>query len=204
MDLGTVKSRLNKNWYKSHREFAEDVRLIFHNAMLYNPKGKKPVPRNPEARDSHKKDMTYEEKQRLSEDLQTLPSEKLEDVVQIIKKRNLHLFQREDEIEVDIDSVDSDTDEVQVIEEVPTENIAGAAENNAVAPSPPLLEKQGANLSESSSSSSSSSDSGSSSNSEITLCIVHITTEQFSLALGDVAAAFELLSLWAELASCWE
>lgn len=283
MDLGTVKSRLNKNWYKSPREFAEDVRLTFHNAMLYNPKGqdvhimaetllkifedrwkviekennldhryntslpthiskkapspapiappassvrpdaealdksesralpvdsrtkpatsghpgKKPVPKNPEARDSHKKDMTYEEKQRLSEDLQTLPSEKLEDVVQIIKKRNPHLFQQEDEIEVDIDSVDSDTlweldnfvnnhkkglgknnrkaefpqagnaeaemNEVQVIEEASTENMAGTAENDAVAPSPPLLEKQGANLSESSSSSGSSSDSGSSS-----------------------------------------
>ncbi|KAF8024175.1 hypothetical protein BT93_F1386 [Corymbia citriodora subsp. variegata] len=283
MDLGTVKSRLNKNWYKSPRAFAEDVRLTFHNAMLYNPKGqdvhlmaetllkifedrwkviekennldqryntslpthiskkapspalvappassvcpdakaldksesralpvdsrtkpaisghpgKKPVPKNREARDSHKRDMTYEEKQRLSEDLQTLPSEKLEDVVQIIKKRNPHLFQQEDEIEVDIDSVDSDTlweldnfvnnhkngltknnrkaefpqagnavaemNEVHVIEEAPTENMAGTAEKNAVAPSAPPLEKQGANLSESSSLSGSSSDSGSSS-----------------------------------------
>ncbi|GLT53582.1 hypothetical protein SLA2020_268450 [Shorea laevis] len=39
MDLGTVKSRLNKNWYKSPKEFAEDVRLTFSNAMTYNPKG---------------------------------------------------------------------------------------------------------------------------------------------------------------------
>lgn len=39
MDLGTVKSRLNMNWYKSPREFAEDVRLTFSNAMTYNPKG---------------------------------------------------------------------------------------------------------------------------------------------------------------------
>ncbi|XP_048130110.1 transcription factor GTE4-like isoform X2 [Rhodamnia argentea] len=286
MDLGTVKSRLNKNWYKSPREFAEDVRLTFHNAMIYNPKGqdvhfmaetmlklfedswkviekennldhrydvslpthiskkaptpaliappassvhsdaenldksesrplpvdsrtkpaipghpgKKPVPKNPEAQDSHKRDMTYEEKQRLSEDLQTLPSEKLEDVVQIIKKRNPHLFQQEDEIEVDIDSVDSHTlweldnfvnnhkksltknsrkaevplesctedgnavaemNEVIVVGEAPTEN--AEAEENAVVHSPPLLEKLGANVSESSSSSGSSSDSGSSS-----------------------------------------
>ncbi|XP_030550172.1 transcription factor GTE4-like isoform X1 [Rhodamnia argentea] len=288
MDLGTVKSRLNKNWYKSPREFAEDVRLTFHNAMIYNPKGqdvhfmaetmlklfedswkviekennldhrydvslpthiskkaptpaliappassvhsdaenldksesrplpvdsrtkpaipghpgKKPVPKNPEAQDSHKRDMTYEEKQRLSEDLQTLPSEKLEDVVQIIKKRNPHLFQQEDEIEVDIDSVDSHTlweldnfvnnhkksltknsrkaevplesctedgnavaemNEVIVVGEAPTENAEGPAEENAVVHSPPLLEKLGANVSESSSSSGSSSDSGSSS-----------------------------------------
>jgi hypothetical protein len=39
MDLGTVKTRMDKNWYKSPREFAEDVRLSFSNAMLYNPKG---------------------------------------------------------------------------------------------------------------------------------------------------------------------
>ncbi|KAJ6298303.1 hypothetical protein OIU76_019451 [Salix suchowensis] len=39
MDLGTVKSRLSKNWYKSPKEFAEDVRLTFNNAMKYNEKG---------------------------------------------------------------------------------------------------------------------------------------------------------------------
>ncbi|KAK7335455.1 hypothetical protein VNO80_27303 [Phaseolus coccineus] len=39
MDLGAVKSRLNKNLYKSPKEFAEDVRLTFRNAMTYNPKG---------------------------------------------------------------------------------------------------------------------------------------------------------------------
>uniref|UniRef100_A0A7N0UYK0 Bromo domain-containing protein n=1 Tax=Kalanchoe fedtschenkoi TaxID=63787 RepID=A0A7N0UYK0_KALFE len=38
MDLGTVKERLTMNWYESPMEFAEDVRLTFHNAMIYNPK----------------------------------------------------------------------------------------------------------------------------------------------------------------------
>lgn len=197
MDLGTVQTRLNKNWYKSPREFSEDVRLTFRNAMLYNPKGqdvhfmadallkmfeekwaviekehnlefrrydmalrtpsskkapiptpsappslpsprshtrdldhsesmtlpmesrtkpmsldhagRTPVPRKPKAKDSHKREMTYEEKRKLSDNLQSLPSEKLENVVQIIKKRNPHLFQQEDEIEVDIDSVDLET-----------------------------------------------------------------------------------------------
>ncbi|KAK4782338.1 hypothetical protein SAY86_016440 [Trapa natans] len=196
MDLGTVRTRLNKNWYKSPREFAEDVRLTFHNAMLYNPKGqdvhfmadtllkmfeekwsvmeeehnldfrkydmasetptskkppasaaapptvsalhtqarnmhqlestrhpvesgkklvnaghaeRAPVPKKPKAKDFTVRKMTYEEKQKLSDNLQNLPSEKLEDVVQIIKKRNPHLFQQEDEIEVDIDSVDLET-----------------------------------------------------------------------------------------------
>ncbi|EPS62383.1 hypothetical protein M569_12409, partial [Genlisea aurea] len=39
MDLGTIKDRLSRNWYNSPKEFADDVRLVFHNAMTYNPKG---------------------------------------------------------------------------------------------------------------------------------------------------------------------
>ncbi|KAK3211092.1 hypothetical protein Dsin_015798 [Dipteronia sinensis] len=39
MDLGTVKSNLDKNVYKSPLEFASDVRLTFNNALKYNPKG---------------------------------------------------------------------------------------------------------------------------------------------------------------------
>ncbi|KAH7512630.1 hypothetical protein FEM48_Zijuj12G0111300 [Ziziphus jujuba var. spinosa] len=201
MDLGTVKTRLNKGWYKSPMEFAEDVRLTFHNAMFYNPKGqdayfmaeqllkifepkwlaleaeynlnktlevgkadlptpasrkvqnpatapprlpprpaspppmstldrseshtkpvdpklkpegfghvgRTPVPKKPKAKDPDKRDMTYEEKQKLSANLQNLPSEKLDNVVQIIKKRNPRLFQQEDEIEVDIANVDPET-----------------------------------------------------------------------------------------------
>jgi hypothetical protein len=37
MDLGTVKSKLGKNFYASINEFAADIRLTFSNAMLYNP-----------------------------------------------------------------------------------------------------------------------------------------------------------------------
>ncbi|CAL9205660.1 unnamed protein product [Musa hybrid cultivar] len=180
MDLGTVKSRLAKNWYKSPQDFAEDVRLTFCNAMTYNPKGqdvhvmaeqllqvfeehwpaieaefayfshppapKKPPPldmrmlersdstvhpvvvepktkpvnqpthigrapalKKPKAKDMNKRDMTFEEKQKLSNNLQKLPPEKLESIVQIIKKRNSSLNQHDDEIEVDIDSVDVET-----------------------------------------------------------------------------------------------
>ncbi|KAK4802068.1 hypothetical protein SAY86_000271 [Trapa natans] len=39
MDLGTVKSKLEKNLYHGIEEFATDVRLTFSNAMLYNPPG---------------------------------------------------------------------------------------------------------------------------------------------------------------------
>lgn len=39
MDLGTIKSKLDKNQYNSAKQFASDVRLTFHNAMKYNPQG---------------------------------------------------------------------------------------------------------------------------------------------------------------------
>lgn len=68
-----------------------------------------PVPKKPKAKDPNKRDMTYEEKQKLSTNLQSLPSEKLDAIVQIIKKRNSSLSQHDDEIEVDIDSVDAET-----------------------------------------------------------------------------------------------
>ncbi|KAK9267193.1 hypothetical protein L1049_009613 [Liquidambar formosana] len=37
MDLGTIKSKLEKNLYFGAEEFADDVRLTFSNAMIYNP-----------------------------------------------------------------------------------------------------------------------------------------------------------------------
>lgn len=39
MDLGTVRSNLENNVYKCPQDFAEDVRLTFNNALVYNPKG---------------------------------------------------------------------------------------------------------------------------------------------------------------------
>lgn len=38
MDLGTVKSRLNKKEYQTPLDYAFDVRLTFKNALKYNPK----------------------------------------------------------------------------------------------------------------------------------------------------------------------
>lgn len=38
MDLGTVKSRLDTGYYSTIDEFASDVRLVFQNAMTFNPK----------------------------------------------------------------------------------------------------------------------------------------------------------------------
>lgn len=188
MDLGTVKTNLNANWYRSPREFAEDVRLTFRNAMTYNPEGQDvhimakqlshifeerwatmeieynldawyesypevgfPTPvkapllssemgryiervdltpqhthpkpkavhygssgrstalKKPKAKDLNKRSMTYEEKQKLSTHLQSLPTEKLDNIVEIIKRRNTSLLQHDNEIEVDIDAVDNET-----------------------------------------------------------------------------------------------
>lgn len=39
MDLGTIKSKLERNVYFDIDEFAADVRLTFSNAMTYNPPG---------------------------------------------------------------------------------------------------------------------------------------------------------------------
>lgn len=199
MDLGTIKTKMSQNQYQSPREFSDDVRLVFHNAMTYNPKGqdvhfmaeqllqifeerwavieaeynpyrkyqtyqdgglptptsrkalppshfsapvtpaaaasvpfyvpasqmtssmavdhkihrphvgRTPAPKKPKAKDPNKRDMTYDEKQRLSTNLQGLPPEKLDAIVQIIKKRSTALSQHDDEIEVDIDNVDAET-----------------------------------------------------------------------------------------------
>lgn len=37
MDLGTIKSKLERNMYFGNEDFAADVRLTFSNAMVYNP-----------------------------------------------------------------------------------------------------------------------------------------------------------------------
>lgn len=63
----------------------------------------------PKAKDPNKRDMSLEEKQKLGIGLQSLPPEKMEQVVQIIRKRNGHLEQDGDEIELDIEAVDTET-----------------------------------------------------------------------------------------------
>ncbi|CAO2207166.1 unnamed protein product [Urochloa humidicola] len=65
--------------------------------------------KKPRAKDPNKRDMTIDEKRKLSENLQNLPPEKLDAVVQVIKNKNLSVRQHEDEIEVEIDSMDAET-----------------------------------------------------------------------------------------------
>ncbi|CAK7330363.1 unnamed protein product [Dovyalis caffra] len=63
----------------------------------------------PKAKDPNKREMSLEEKHKLGVGLQSLPQEKMEQVVQIIRKRNGHLRQEGDEIELDIEAVDTET-----------------------------------------------------------------------------------------------
>eukprot|EP00252_Welwitschia_mirabilis_P026150 TRINITY_DN8441_c0_g2_i1.p1 TRINITY_DN8441_c0_g2~~TRINITY_DN8441_c0_g2_i1.p1 ORF type:complete len:605 (-),score=109.45 TRINITY_DN8441_c0_g2_i1:487-2301(-) len=74
-----------------------------------NQSARAPVLKKPKAKEQNKREMTYEEKRKLSSALSDIPVEKMENVVQIIRKRNPHLCQQEDEIEVDIDSFDTET-----------------------------------------------------------------------------------------------
>ncbi|OVA15225.1 Bromodomain [Macleaya cordata] len=223
MDLGTVKTKLGDKLYATPLDFAEDIRLTFNNALVYNPKGhevyvlaeqllaqfeelfvpayskyenekrrivatpppeirrsaicldeerprlhsrvltadraktpdrfpptqsykslpppSKPLPPpppppttmaqfqapvfpaskqltgrpatgklpKPKAKDPNKREMSFEEKEKLSAGLQNLPQEKMDQVVQIMRRRNAELSQDGDEIELDIEVVDKET-----------------------------------------------------------------------------------------------
>ncbi|KAK4381304.1 Transcription factor GTE2 [Sesamum angolense] len=63
----------------------------------------------PRAKDPNKREMSMEEKQKLGIGLQSLPQEKMPQLVQIIRKRNEHLAQDGDEIELDIEALDTET-----------------------------------------------------------------------------------------------
>eukprot|EP00249_Psilotum_nudum_P024540 c29213_g1_i2 orf=446-2140(+) len=56
-----------------------------------------------------KRPMNFEEKRELSRNLESLAADKLEQIVQIIKSKDPNLRQTDDEIEVDIDSFDTET-----------------------------------------------------------------------------------------------
>ncbi|KAK3138067.1 hypothetical protein QOZ80_5AG0363990 [Eleusine coracana subsp. coracana] len=101
------------------RFLERSVSVIKHNMALDsnsrpishtpNYNARTPSSRKPRAKDPNKRDMTIEEKRKLSENLQNLPPEKLNAVVQIIENKNLSVRQHEDEIEVEIDTMDAET-----------------------------------------------------------------------------------------------
>lgn len=63
----------------------------------------------PRAKDPNKRAMSMEEKHKLSIGLQSLPQEKMPQLVHIIKKRNANMVQEGDEIELDIEAIDTET-----------------------------------------------------------------------------------------------
>ncbi|KAK0601099.1 hypothetical protein LWI29_021296 [Acer saccharum] len=70
-------------------------------AAMSNPK--------PKAKDPNKREMSMEEKHKLTIGLQSLPPKEIGHVVDILRKRNGNLQQDNDEFEVDIDSLDTET-----------------------------------------------------------------------------------------------
>ncbi|KAL5819928.1 hypothetical protein ACOSQ4_023770 [Xanthoceras sorbifolium] len=139
MDLGTVKSNLDRNVYKSPLDFASDVRLTFNNALKYNPKGHDvhsmaetllakfegmfnpvfgTIEENSEnvsyvpakGREVKKREMSNQEKKTLEKSLLDLPQEKTVDLLDILKKRNDGLFgDGDDEIVLNVEVLDDET-----------------------------------------------------------------------------------------------
>jgi hypothetical protein len=56
-----------------------------------------------------KKAMTYEEKVELQTTLGQLPQQMLEELIILMKERNMNMSQEDDEIEIDLDSFDDET-----------------------------------------------------------------------------------------------
>jgi hypothetical protein len=65
--------------------------------------------RKPKAREPNKREMSLEEKNLLRVGLESLPEEKMHNVLQIVRKRNNNQEMLGDEIELDIDEMDVET-----------------------------------------------------------------------------------------------
>ncbi|TVU14849.1 hypothetical protein EJB05_38345 [Eragrostis curvula] len=65
--------------------------------------------RKPKAREPNKREMSLEEKDMLRQGLESLPEEKMHNVLQIVRKRNNNPEMLGDEIELDIDEMDVET-----------------------------------------------------------------------------------------------
>jgi predicted ribosome-associated RNA-binding protein Tma20 len=68
--------------------------------------GKRPKPK---ARDPNKREMSEEEMQKLREEIESLPEEKMGNVLQIVQKRSADPALRGDVVELDFDEMDVET-----------------------------------------------------------------------------------------------
>ncbi|CAK9860008.1 unnamed protein product [Sphagnum jensenii] len=103
----------------------EEERLLSDNPSLLNDRVEKtrpPLPRKrempvartvvqskPESVDIVRRPMTFEEKEKLSKQMESLPEDKLIHVIQIMRKRHPEIGEDNEEVEVDIESIDNET-----------------------------------------------------------------------------------------------
>ncbi|KAL7718716.1 Bromodomain protein [Entamoeba marina] len=105
MDLGTIQKKLTKNTYSTRNDFAQDVRLTFENAKLFNPVGNlvhtyavtllklfENYFRNdfrehslPQTQKTQLVPLTKEERKELSQQLQVVKGEALDEVLRILE-----------------------------------------------------------------------------------------------------------------------
>jgi hypothetical protein len=69
--------------------------------------GRRPKP--PKAREPSKREMSAEEKEKLREEIENLPYDQIDNVLQILQKRNSDLALRGEEVELDFDVMDAET-----------------------------------------------------------------------------------------------
>ncbi|KAK0598872.1 hypothetical protein LWI29_000223 [Acer saccharum] len=93
----TNYKKIERQTLMSHRVSESDVVP----AAASNPK--------PKANDSNKRAMSMEEKHKLETGLKSLPEEKLVHVVLTLTKRNGNLLQYGDDMDIDLDALDSET-----------------------------------------------------------------------------------------------
>ncbi|KAM0946673.1 putative chromatin remodeler Bromodomain family [Dioscorea sansibarensis] len=131
MDLSTVKANLTKRLYQCPTEFAADVKLTFDNAMLYNPPGHVVHGLAKQLMDKFgrmyypayevykkrtglgevrkRRTMTVEERNDLRTRLEGLGMEEMEEVVEMLRKRDVKMRANGDEIELEFEDLDNDT-----------------------------------------------------------------------------------------------
>eukprot|EP01018_Ginkgo_biloba_P013705 Gb_30202 [translate_table: standard] len=94
---------------------AKQQQQQYDNKIIDKPKQfnkPKPAPSSVEHKpkpEHCKRPMSIEEKQKLSRDLEALPGDMPEEIIDFLRKHSSDLSQNEDEIEVDIDAFDNDT-----------------------------------------------------------------------------------------------
>merc|ERR1712154_740475 len=133
MDLGTVKANIEQNKYDDAYDFAEDIRLVWKNAKLYNTPGS-PIYVNAEslsqtferkfprikkkfsAKSKYKtkalEESTQEDRMKFTKLIKQITSDQLGQVVEIIDKKSpqaLNDSEGEEDLEIEVYYIDNGT-----------------------------------------------------------------------------------------------